>query len=131
MLLLNRDHQTTMITYVSSLAPEEACGLLIGKSQFVTDVIPISNQLHSPVRFMMDPLELLQALQRVEHEDKQLLAAFHSHPKGPYHPSPSDVAEFLYPGVYTIILSPHGGEWQMNVFDIHGGTYLKAEWALL
>lgn len=130
MLLISQEHKTAMITYVSSLVPEEACGLLIGNSEYVTDVISISNQLHSPVRFVMDPLELLRALQRVDLEDKQLIAAFHSHPKGPCHPSPSDVAEFLYPGVYTIILSPRGDEWQMNVFGIFGGTYTKAEWAL-
>lgn len=128
MLLIDKAHQQKMIDHVEACLPEEACGLIIGKTGYATEVIPITNQLRSTVRFMMEPLELLRALQYIEAKNLDLIAAFHSHPKGPPHPSATDIAEFYYPGILTIILTPQDKTWQMNVFEIQNGSYLNVDW---
>jgi proteasome lid subunit RPN8/RPN11 len=72
----------------------------------VVEVIPVENELHSPVRFRMAAQEQLKAFLRFEERGLELVGLFHSHPAGPVHPSPTDLAEFAYPGVLTVILAP-------------------------
>lgn len=112
-----------MLAHVQACLPEEACGL-IGSAQspagdppanvpqalepapLAAAVLPIENELHSPVRFRMAPTEQLKAFYWLEERGLELSAIFHSHPRGPVHPSATDLAEFAYPGVLMLILSP-------------------------
>lgn len=113
--------------------PEEACGLLGGSFQTGAGVqaqvvLPVANTLHSPVRFRMDPEEQLKAFYWLDEHALDLVGIFHSHPSGPEHPSATDLTEFAYPGVFTLILSPHPVEaplddpsaWLLHAFDITG-----------
>jgi proteasome lid subunit RPN8/RPN11 len=104
--------------HVSKIAPEEACGLLAGKDGQVTSTIPVTNELHSPVRFRMDPREQLHAFHWIESQDAELLGIYHSHPLGPDHPSPTDLSEFYYPGVLSVIWWRDSEAWQMRVFNL-------------
>jgi proteasome lid subunit RPN8/RPN11 len=97
----------TMRDQVARWAPEEACGLLAGQTQGqVEKVFPVANRLHSPSRFEMDPHEQLRAFIDIETAGLELLAIYHSHPLGPAEPSPTDFAEFAYPGVVYLIWAP-------------------------
>lgn len=88
-------------------APEEACGLLAGKTLGqVEKVFPVANRLHSPSRFEMDPREQLRAFIDIEAAGLELCAIYHSHPLGPAAPSPTDLTEFAYPGVVYLIWAP-------------------------
>jgi len=95
---------------VERWAPEEACGLLAGLERQGKAVYPIMNALHRADRFRMDPLEQLRAFEAIESAGLELLAIYHSHPLGPAIPSETDLAEFAYPGVLSLIWSrgPHG-----------------------
>lgn len=105
---LARHHWQQMHDHVVSLLPEEACGLLAGKAGTSRQFIPVTNQLHSPVNFFMEPLELLNALQTIDELGFELLATVHSHPRGPLHPSSSDLQEYLYSETPAIIWGPVG-----------------------
>jgi len=116
-----------MLEHSLACLPEEACGLLggllaeDGRSARVARALLIENALHSPVRFRMAPEEQLKAFLALETDGLELVAFFHSHPKGPSHPSPTDLGEFAYPGVLSLILSPSAnGGWQLRAFAIHG-----------
>jgi proteasome lid subunit RPN8/RPN11 len=88
-------------------SPEEACGLIAGRPPGqVERVFPVTNRLHSPSRFEMDPREQLRAFIEIEAAGLALLAIYHSHPLGPAQPSPTDQAEFAYPGVAYLIWTP-------------------------
>jgi proteasome lid subunit RPN8/RPN11 len=106
------------IDHATFCLPEEACGLVGGLDGVAAWITPITNQLHSPVRFRMDPSEQLRAFQSLEAQSIELIAIFHSHPQGPPNPSATDVREFNYPGVLTLIISPIQGDWQMRAFWI-------------
>jgi proteasome lid subunit RPN8/RPN11 len=97
--------------------PEEACGLLFGRGRTVERAASIENELHSPLRFRLEPRAQLRAMQSAEDDGLELLGIFHSHPKGPAHPSASDMQEAAYPQAsYLIWSKTDSGGWQCNLF---------------
>jgi proteasome lid subunit RPN8/RPN11 len=113
-----------MRRYVVAQAPLEACGLLAGKNGVVDVVLPIKNAAGSAVRFRMEPRAQLRAFEQIEVSGQEILAIFHSHPKGSSTPSPTDLREAAYPVVY-IIWSPVGRKWQTRGFWIENGRAVE------
>jgi proteasome lid subunit RPN8/RPN11 len=107
---------------VAAEVPLESCGLLAGAGDVVQQVIPVPNALQSAVRFRFSPSTQLAAFEQIEREGMEMLAIYHSHPKGPVHPSPTDIAEAFYPVVYAI-WSLQDGEWQVKGFWIENGVF--------
>lgn len=131
-LAIPREISEQMARHAEACLPEEACGLLAGRPGKISRIFLVENDLHSPVRFHMHPLSQWKALDQIDKEGLELLGIFHSHPAGPSEPSRSDVREFLYPGVVTIILSrgdpgnPQAAgcldSWVMRAFLIENAT---------
>ena len=119
-LTLKRAHIFTMQRHITKEAPLESCGMLAGKAGLVEIVLPVKNAAESKVRFLMEPRAQLRAMQQIEAEGLELLAIFHSHPKGPSIPSPTDIQEAAYP-VVNIIWSKAGRRWQARGFWIEAG----------
>ena len=110
-----------MLDHVQQHAPLESCGLLAGKNDQVEEVILVRNQAESPVRFVMDPYEQLQAFDWIEANGFDLLGIFHSHPAGPEGTSPTDIAEAAYEVVH-LIWSRNQKGWQVRGFWIENGA---------
>ena len=119
-LILTPAHLDAMRRHVAAESPIEACGLLAGKDGIVQAVLPVKNAAASKVRFRMDPRAQLRAFGLIDAAGQELLAIFHSHPKGSSAPSPTDIKEAAYPVVY-IILSPVGRRWRARGFWIELG----------
>jgi len=111
---------------VEEHAPLEACGLLAGINGQVRNVLPVRNQAQSPVRFVMDPYEQLQAFEWIDSQGLELIGIFHSHPAGPEAVSATDIREAAYEVVH-VILSRTGGIWKMHGFWIEAGQALEVE----
>ncbi len=109
-----------MLTHILECLPEEACGLLAGRNETVEAVLPVTNRLHSQVRYLMEPVELLQRLRWLDEHDMQLLSIYHSHPQGPNQPSAADLAESNYPDSAQVIWFPASGGWDLRGFTIVG-----------
>ena len=107
-----------MLAHVQHCLPAEACGLLGGRAGRCQVVLPVTNRLHSPIRYQMDPQEQVNAFYWLDDHNLDLLAIFHSHPTGPDRPSPTDLAEFAYPGTLTVICWPDASGWQVSAFAI-------------
>ncbi len=122
-----------MLQSVAALAPEEACGLLPGSRAVgvyrVTEVIPVPNELHSPVRYRMEPLAQLKAFNRIDGLGLELAGIYHSHPDGPPYPSPTDIAEAYYPESVYLIWSATSGAWSCQAFTIQDGQVSRVELA--
>lgn len=101
---------------VSSRFSEEACGLIVGEGNISRLVIPISNILHDPHRFRMDPKEQLTALLLADEKGWDVLAVYHSHPGGISFPSPTDFAELTFPGVIYLIWYQEANNWKCRGF---------------
>ncbi len=117
-------HWDAMRRYVVAQSPLEACGLLAGKNGIVEDVLPVKNAAASAVRFRMEPQAQLRAFKQIETSGQEILAIFHSHPKGSSTPSPTDIREAAYPVVH-IIWSPVGRRWHARGFWIENGQVLE------
>lgn len=109
-----------MRQHVRQKFPEEGCGLLGGLNGQVQLVIPITNRLHSPTRYMMEPQQQYYAFQLIEKLEMELIGIYHSHPAGPAVPSPTDIGEFYYPGTISLIWSLIEQNWQARGFWIEG-----------
>ena len=108
-----------------SVLPEEGCGFVAGTGLESRVVLSVTNQLHSPVRFEMAPLEQLKAMLWIEENGMEPVAIYHSHPEGPAVPSPTDLAEFAYPDAICLIVSPlaAGQIWHLRGFKIIDAQY--------
>ena len=109
-----------MLDHVTWHAPFEACGLLAGREDQVEKMIRVRNQAQSPVRFVMDPYEQLNAFDWIDSNGLDLLGIFHSHPAGPETVSATDIAEAAYEVVH-VILSRTDGIWKARGFWIENG----------
>jgi proteasome lid subunit RPN8/RPN11 len=136
-LILTAPQLHEIILHIESCLPEEACGLIAGTGERAQRVLPVENQLHSPARFQMAPAGQWMAFQEIETAGLDLLAIFHSHPHGPSHPSPTDIAEFFYPDMIVLIASPRTEppddrklvyhSWQIGAFQIVENDFLTVK----
>lgn len=120
-LTLSREQVREITEYVERHAPLEACGLLAGRNDRVEQVLFVQNQAQSPVRFVMDPYEQLQAFEQIDADGLDLLGIFHSHPAGPETASPTDIAEAAY-AVVHVVCSRRDGKWSLRGFWIEDGA---------
>ena len=120
-LYLHEEHWNSMLADILGRTSEEACGIVAGYEGTSCAVFPVTNVLHSPVRFLMDPEEQLDIFNQVRDQDWQLLAIYHSHLLGPEQPSPTDIAEAYYPELVNLIWSNTTGEWICRGFSIQKG----------
>lgn len=109
-------HWAEMQADVAARAPEEACGFVIGMGDRVELIVPVTNILHDPFRFRMDPQEELNGFLLAEKTGKEIIAVYHSHPVGIDHPSASDVAELTFPGILYLIWFQAASEWQCKAY---------------
>ncbi|HMZ08530.1 MAG TPA: M67 family metallopeptidase [Anaerolineales bacterium] len=121
-LTLTNEQLQKMIVHVESHAPLEACGLLAGKGSSVDAVLEVLNQAQSPVRYVMDPVEQLNAFEWIDSHGLDLLGIFHSHPAGPEVVSFTDIIEAAYDVVYIVLSHKQGAGWTARGFWIENGT---------
>ena len=120
-LKLRARHWQEMLEHIDYHAPLEACGVLAGKNDRVENVILIRNQAQSPVRFVMDPYEQLEAFNWIDSQGLDLLGIFHSHPAGPETVSVTDIAEAAYEVVHVVWSRGQNG-WTARGFWIENGS---------
>ncbi len=116
-------HWQSMLAHITRCIPEEACGLLAGLKDEVQAVYPVTNVLHRPDRYEMDPAGQVQAFAGMEARGLELVGIYHSHPHGPAVPSPTDLDESYYPEVVYVIWSPDDPPqigWQARGFRLRG-----------
>jgi proteasome lid subunit RPN8/RPN11 len=71
----------------------------------------------------MEPRSLVSAMNRIEDLGLDLLAAFHSHPRGPAGVSSMDQAEWFYPESILMVLTRAGGAWSGRAFRLEGDRF--------
>jgi proteasome lid subunit RPN8/RPN11 len=91
--------------------PREICGILTrpaDQPRRANRWVPIANIAETPnVRYEMDPAEQLLAYKLMDRSSEEPLAVVHSHPYGPFYPSPVD-REYaqLTPEVLQVVAWP-------------------------
>ena len=86
--------------------PRECCGLLSGKDAVITGLHTLRNEAAEPeTRYFASPEDLFAAMRRIREAGHILLGIYHSHPRTPAYPSPSDVEMAFYPEALYFIIS--------------------------
>ncbi|WP_367114340.1 Mov34/MPN/PAD-1 family protein [Deinococcus sp.] len=120
MLLLPDSLRAELWAHVRRDAPRECVGALGGLTTparadrlptwQVRTLYPLPNTARDPQReYLADPLHLLRALKSMRAEGLDLVGLYHSHPRGPDRPSPTDTRLATYDVPYLIA-------------DLRGGT---------
>jgi proteasome lid subunit RPN8/RPN11 len=107
---------------ISAKVPEEACGLIAGEGNRARLVLPVTNVLHDKYRFRMDPKEQLEAFLQAEKQGYEIIAIYHSHPKGISRPSATDIAELTFPGIIYIIWYQKAKQWHCRAYLMQSGA---------
>jgi proteasome lid subunit RPN8/RPN11 len=117
-LQMEKQHWEEMKEHIISCLPEEACGILAGVDMIVHEVIPVTNVLHSPSRFRMDPAEQVAAIMHMDKQGYQMLGIFHSHIEGPVHPSEIDIRESTFPEAALLVWAYLETGWKCRAFRL-------------
>ena len=95
MLYLSRREFERMLEHARAQLPEEACGMLGGRTdeagnRVIERVYLLENLDHSPERFRLAPEEQLAAVREMRASGWSPLGSWHSHPDTPAWPSRED-----------------------------------------
>lgn len=95
-----------MVAHARFSLPEEGCGLVAAdESGRLRMAYCLSNADRSSATYTVEPREHLGALRHAEGCGWRLAGVFHSHPRGPAYPSPTDVARALEPEWLYVVVS--------------------------
>ena len=94
-----------IITHAREGLPLEVCGILGGIAGRISTVNRISNTDAGAEHFTMDPEQQVDVMGKLESGGFELIAFYHSHPKGPDYPSAEDIRLAFYPEVLSVIVS--------------------------
>ena len=127
-LYLPRSIAEELASRAATEVPLEACGLLGGVEGRVLAHYPGTNIARSPVRYEMDPDQVVMAMQDILERGWDLAAVYHSHPDGPSGLSATDLRLAFYPEAAYVVVSPGpGGEWRLRAFQVAEGGVSELE----
>ena len=101
-------------------APRECCGLLVGRGSLVDECVRSPNLDPNPNRYEIDARVHVATNRRLRDTGRTVIGAYHSHPRGPAFPSPSDVAEAYYSDFIWMIVSLGSPDAEVKAFRIEG-----------
>ena len=112
MLTINQQFTAEITAHALQEDPNECCGILAGPkdADFFAKLYRITNTVASPVRYLMDPQEMLNAMEDAGRNGWEITAFYHSHTHSAAEPSPTDIrmaqqSGWLGEDVYYILIS--------------------------
>ena len=112
-----------IVTHARRDRPRECCGFLVGSGRRVRHAVPMPNVAPGETRYRVDDrahIELRKLLRQFA-PPLGIVGVYHSHPNGRAEPSPSDVAEAMYPEWIHVIVGLGGGAARVRAFRIARG----------
>ena len=114
-----------ILAHARAEAPRECCGLLVGHGTLVDECVRSSNLDPNPNRYEIDARLHVATNRRLRGTGRDVTGAYHSHPRSPAWPSPSDVAEAYYPEFIWMIASLAGSEPALRAFRVEDGRIIE------
>ena len=116
-----------LLEHARSELPNEACGLLAGSLAEGTASAyhPARNSEASPLRYNVDPEDLVRTVFALDAAGQDLVAIFHSHTRSSAVPSATDRRTAQYPGVFYLLATladpAATSQRALRAWRIHGG----------
>jgi proteasome lid subunit RPN8/RPN11 len=122
---------TTIVAHARRDAPNECCGLLVGRPGEILEAVPASNGASEPTRrYEISPVDYFAQIRRcrrinaAQSERFAVVGAYHSHPRGGPEPSETDVAEAFRDFVFVIVgLAAPGGGMEIRGYTFDDETF--------
>jgi proteasome lid subunit RPN8/RPN11 len=113
-----------MVAHARDEAPNECCGFVAARDGVAVEVRRAVNQAASPLKFEVDGLEVMRALDDFEVAGAELGAIYHSHTRTEPYPSQTDINFAAnWPGVEWIIVGlDRQGEATVRTYLIEDGN---------
>lgn len=105
MIIIPKKIYDKMVEHAISELPNEACGILAGKQNIVSEIYTMENIDKSPDSFFMKPAEQLMVIRDLRRKKIDMISIYHSHPNSPARPSKKDIEMAFYEDVNYIIIS--------------------------
>ena len=105
MVSLDRAIYDEMVAHALEDRPYEVCGILAGRGDRVTRSFRARNTEQSPVRYEIDPQDLLRIFRAIDDDDLDHLGIYHSHTHTRAYPSETDKRLATYPEALYFIVS--------------------------
>jgi proteasome lid subunit RPN8/RPN11 len=94
-----------MVEHALEGRPNEICGLLAGRPGEVMRLFRASNREASPVRYEIEPTDLLRIFREIDDADLEHVGMYHSHTHTQAYPSATDIRLAYYPDALYFIVS--------------------------
>ena len=134
MLTLDSNYRQQIFAYAREAAPAECCGLIGGDSEKASSIYALRNvAANATVAYEAAPEDLFAAQRQMRERGEQLLAIYHSHPRGTEpQPSETDVRLAFYPQAIYFIITLAGEQPVMRAFKISEseGRWEQVEYAI-
>ena len=105
MVRLDRAIYDEMVAHALADRPYEVCGILAGTAEHVTRAFRARNTEQSPVRYEIDPRDLIRIFREIDDADLEHLGIYHSHTHTRAYPSETDKRLATYPEALYVIVS--------------------------
>lgn len=113
-----------MIAHAREVYDAECCGVVAvepGPPLRAAAVHRARNIHESPLKFEIDPMELLQVWQQTQTDGRDLGAIYHSHTRSPPFPSQTDINFAAnWPGIEWVIIGLGGEQPEVRSYLIEG-----------
>jgi len=129
MILENR-HLEAIRRHAERAAPEECCGVLIGRrgrEAEIVEVVPAQNAAEGDRRrrYAIEVRQLIETHKRARTLDLEVVGYYHSHPEGEAWPSAHDL-DHAHPGVSYLIVGLEGGRAvEARAFRLRGEAFVE------
>jgi proteasome lid subunit RPN8/RPN11 len=114
-----------IIGHARDAAPLECCGLLAGKDELIDEYIRTDNIRASEVEYQVNPVEHLAAIKSLRARGRVIVGAYHSHPRTPAAPSPTDLAEAHDAELLYVIVSLCDDRPDVRAYRLQDGTFVE------
>lgn len=105
MFYLEKKYSSEMISHAQAEAPNECCGILAGVNGRAIKLYRTTNAEHSPIRYNVEPQDLIKIYQEIDKNGWELLGIYHSHPHSEAYPSAIDIKSAFFPESWYFIIS--------------------------
>jgi proteasome lid subunit RPN8/RPN11 len=113
-----------VVAHAREAAPEECCGLLLGRDGEIVEAVPARNIAGDPTaRFQIDPVDHFRAIRTARARSLEVVGFYHSHPRSAAEPSARDLAEFDHSGHLYAIVSLRTEPAEVRLFRFASGNF--------
>jgi len=125
---ITREMYDQIVAHAQADAPDECCGIVSADGDRAAHVYRTTNAEASPLRFVIDPLELYRVHTEIDDAGLELGAIYHSHTRSEPYPSQTDI-NFArgWPGVLWIIVGVGEDLPKVRTFAIAGGEVSETD----